>query len=80
MHVRLAQPAHDRLYDCQSAAVNVISSWLRIWASVLSVWLGLGEGVRLQVDPLEAVGRRRACRGHAGALATSGSVAGGMPR
>src|SRR5689334_22116345 len=36
--------------------------------------------VRLRLDRLEAIGRRRACRGHAGALATSGSVAWGMPR
>lgn len=66
------------LYDAQSAALNVVNSSVRIRASVLSVWFGIGGVVRLRIDWLEAVGRRRACRGHAGALAIFGSVALGM--
>ena len=78
MHVRLAQPAHEWLYDCRSAALKRHYSRVRIWASVLSVWVGNG-GVRLRVDALEGVGCRRACRGHADALATFGSLACNMP-
>ena len=31
------------LYDTQFAALNVVNSSVRIWASVLSVWLGIGK-------------------------------------
>ena len=69
------------LYDSQSAGLNVVNSSVRIWVSVLSVWFGIGwASSGCGSIGWKRVGRRRACRGHAGALATSGSVACGMPR
>src|SRR6516164_8269935 len=39
----LAQSQPTRwLYDSQSAALKVVNSSVRIWASVLSLWFGIG--------------------------------------
>jgi hypothetical protein len=66
------------LHSTQSTALYVVNSSANLGECLRS---GLASVRRQAADRLAGrVGHRRARRGHAGALATSGSVACGMPR